>query len=84
LLKINCVFRVYLQLLFETFFILRRIERDMIKNMYWSSCKVPFYSCSISTKIEFSGQSFEKYSNIKFHGNPSSVRRVVWRTDRHD
>jgi len=29
------------QLLSETFLILRRIERDMTKNEYWSSCKVP-------------------------------------------
>jgi len=26
----------------ETFFIVRRTERDMIENIYWSSCKVPF------------------------------------------
>ena len=25
----------------EPFFILRRIERDMIKNVQWSSCKLP-------------------------------------------
>jgi formate hydrogenlyase subunit 4 len=41
LLKIKCVFRVCLQSLPEIFFILRRIERDMIENVYWSSCKVP-------------------------------------------
>jgi len=28
-------------------------------------------------KLEFSGQIFEKFSNIKFHENPSSGRRVV-------
>jgi len=28
-------------------------------------------------KLEFSRQIFEKYSNIKFHKNPNSVRRVV-------
>jgi hypothetical protein len=32
---------VPLQLLFETFLTLRRSERDMIKNVYWSSCEVP-------------------------------------------
>ena len=26
---------------FETFLILRRTERDMVKNVYWSSCKIP-------------------------------------------
>jgi len=28
-------------------------------------------------KLEFSRQIFEKYSNIKFHDNPSSGSRVV-------
>jgi hypothetical protein len=41
LLNINCVFSFSLQLLSETLFILRRIERDMLKNVYRSSCKVP-------------------------------------------
>jgi hypothetical protein len=44
------------------------------------------YRCSSPTlmKLEFSGQFFEKYSNIKFHENPSSGSRVVpcGRTDR--
>ena len=31
---------ISLQLLSETFFILRITERDMIKNVYWFSCKV--------------------------------------------
>jgi hypothetical protein len=37
-------------------------------------------------KIEFSREILEKYSNIKFHENPSSASRVVpcGRTDRHD
>jgi hypothetical protein len=34
-----CVFSV--QLLSETFLILRRTDRDMIKNVYRSSCEVP-------------------------------------------
>ena len=36
-------------------------------------------------KLEFSGQTFEKYSNIKFNKNPFSVSRVPCvRTDRRD
>ena len=30
-------------------------------------------------KLEFSRQTFEKYSNIEFHENPSSGSRVVSR-----
>jgi hypothetical protein len=45
-------------------------------------------------KLEFSGQIFEKFSNFKFHKNPSSWNRVVpcgqtdgrtdGETDRHN
>ena len=35
------MFRFSLQLLSETFLILRRTERDIIQNVYRSSCKVP-------------------------------------------
>jgi len=34
LLNIKCVFRFSLDLLSETFFIIRRLEQDMIKNVY--------------------------------------------------
>jgi hypothetical protein len=40
LLHIKCVFRVSLQRLAEIFIILRT-KRDMIENVYWSSCKLP-------------------------------------------
>jgi hypothetical protein len=33
--------------------------------------------CHILTTLEFSRQVFEKYSNIKFHENPSSGSRVA-------
>jgi hypothetical protein len=35
------------------------------------------FSFPILMKLEFPRQFFEKYSNIKFHGNPSSGSRVV-------
>ena len=41
LLNIKCVFRFSLQLLFETFLVLRINQRDIIINVKTSSCKVP-------------------------------------------
>ena len=41
LLNSKCVFGVSVHLFLKNFFILRRVERDMIKSVYWSSCKVP-------------------------------------------
>ena len=41
LLNIKWVSWWSLKLLSKTFLIRRRVERDMIKNVYWSSCKVP-------------------------------------------
>jgi hypothetical protein len=35
-------------------------------------------------KLEFSGKIFEKYSNIKFHENPSSGCRVFHANGRTD
>ena len=74
-----------LQLLSETFLILRRIQRDII-TMYIGLYVKYRYCCQILMKLEFSRQIFEKYSNIKFHENPYSGNRVVpcGQTDRHD
>jgi hypothetical protein len=69
------VFWVSLQLLSQTFLILRRIERDRIINVYWCSCKVILVK--ILMKLDFPRQIYEKYSNIKFHENPSSGSWVV-------
>ena len=64
LLNIKYVFWFLLKLLSETVLILCENGRDVITNVR--------YSCHILMKLEFSLQAFEKYSNIKFHENPSS------------
>ena len=38
---------IYSTTLSETFLILSRTERDMIKNVQWSSCKVPLLLSNI-------------------------------------
>jgi hypothetical protein len=55
------------------FYIVRRIERDMIKVYIALHEK---YSCPTLMNLEFSCQIFEKFSNIKFHENPSHGSRV--------
>ena len=45
--------------------------------MYISLVYSAGYSCPILIALEFSGQIFEKSTNIKFHENPSSESRVV-------
>ena len=40
LLRTKCVFLFSLHLLSVTFLVLRRNERDVIKNVHWSSCGV--------------------------------------------
>ena len=67
LLNLKCVFWLRLLLLSDTFIILRSIQRYVIINFRWSSCKVPVHSCQILMILEFSRQIFEKYSYIKFH-----------------
>jgi len=50
-------------------FLILRTERDMMKNVHWSLCEAPLFSCQILRELEFSRKILEKYSDINFHGN---------------
>jgi hypothetical protein len=76
LLNIKCVFWFSVQLLSETFLILRRIQRDIIINIHRSLRKVPLLLSDFNETWVFSRHS-KKSSNIKFNENPSSGSRVV-------
>jgi len=64
----------YIQLLFDTFLILRRTDRDIVINVYRSACKVPVIIVRVYWNLNFLNifSKKKKYSNIKFHENPSS------------
>jgi hypothetical protein len=85
LLNIKCVFWFSLQILSETFLIVRRNERAVIKNICWSSYKVSFILVRFYWPLNFLDRFSKNPSNIKFHENMSSGSRVICgRTDRHD
>jgi hypothetical protein len=85
LLNLKCVFWFSLQLLFETFHIQRRIQRDIVINVKTSSCKISIILFRFLMKLEFSEQIFES-SHIKLIKiRPVGDREVpCGRTDRHD
>ena len=51
---------------------------DILSQMYYGRDVKYVLFCEILKKLEFSGQFFffEKYSNIKFHKNPSNGREL--------
>ena len=80
LLKAKFLFWFLLQLFFsETFLILRRTERYMIKivRVYRPSFKVPVILVRFLCNFDYINRFKKKYLNVKFHENPSSVSRVV-------
>jgi len=78
-------FWFYLQLLSETFLILRRTEQNMIKKCTLVCMQSTRYSCLTLMKLTFSQHIFEKYSNIIFDEKFYSGSRVPrGQTDRRD
>ena len=83
-LNIKCMFWFYLQLLYETFSVLRIIGRDMIKKTCIDlHVKYPLFLSGLNETWIFSAD-FRKNADIKFNENPSSGSWVVpcGRTDR--
>jgi hypothetical protein len=74
------VFQFSLQILPETFFIPRRTERDVIKNVYWSLWKVLFIlvRCVLSVKFlnRFSNNTQIKISWKSVHRELSCSMRM--------
>jgi hypothetical protein len=74
---------IFIQLLSETVLILRRTQRDNT-NVH-AFMKTASYSHQNLTKLEFSRQIFEKFSNFKFHKSQfSGSRDADSRTERND
>jgi hypothetical protein len=76
LLNIKQVFWFSLKLLSGTLIVLKRTERDMAKNVYWSPRKVPLLLSDFNENL-ISRHIFGKYSNIKFQENPDCGSEVV-------
>jgi hypothetical protein len=71
----------------ETFLILRRTERDMIKNIFWSSFKVPLFLSDFNEILIFS-TSFWQNTQIshfmKHCAEGAGLFHAGGRTDEHD
>ena len=76
LLWIKNVFSISVQRLSEKLLILSRNEWDVIKNVYWSSCKVYIIISDFNESWIFS-TGFQKYSYIKCNENSSSGSQAV-------
>jgi hypothetical protein len=66
------MFRSSLQILSETFLILRRNERGMIKNVYWPSSKVPVTLVRLQLSLNF----IDRFSEIPQIANFMKIRPV--------
>ena len=73
----NVYFDFILQILSETFLILRRIQRHIITNVHRSSCKYQLFLSDFK-ETRFLSTDFRKL--LKFHENP--VRAELFHADR--
>jgi hypothetical protein len=81
LLHIKCVFWFSLQFFSETFLTLGRIERDLIKNVYWSSCKVQVILVRFQWNLNFR-DSFSKNIRLSNFLDVRPVGAELFHADR--
>ena len=77
LLNIEMRVLIFCTVLSETFLILEKSSARYSRKCTLGFMQRALYSCQILVKLEFSGQIFEKCSNIEFHEKPSSGNRLV-------
>jgi len=86
LLNIKCVLWFYLQILPVRFLVIRRTERDIIKNVHWPSYKVPLFLSDFNESWTFSTdfRKIPKYISLwkSVKCEPSWSMRTDGRTDR--
>ena len=64
-----------------TFLILKRIERDMIKNVFWSSCKYPLFLSEFKKNLNFLNRFSKNIQICNFTKIPP-VGAELFRADR--
>jgi len=79
--NVKYVFRFSLQLLSEKFLSLRRIKRDMIKNVYWCLCKELFVLVRFKWTLKFPDR-FSRNTQISNFMKIRSVGPELFRVER--